>query len=96
MTDIVERLHGLANANTWRTKAERELWNGLDEAATEIERLRKQLRAVLLHVTDLRADNERLRANEAAAIFSFRETNDIALEEIKRLRAKLAERSLAK
>ena len=32
---------------------------------------------------------EQLRANEAAAIFSFRETNDMALEEIKQLREQL-------
>lgn len=54
MTDIVERLR----ASTEPVR---------HEAADEIERLREQLRAVLGHVEELRAEIERLKSQLAHA-----------------------------
>lgn len=45
MSDIVERLHDLADAN--KPHAVGLLWDGLTEAADEIERLRAALRDII-------------------------------------------------
>ena len=64
MTDIVERLRQGVDTSEPPDKTDRVMW----EAAAEIERLREELRVVLMHVAELARAAQRQGPVERQAV----------------------------